>query len=68
MLSKYVKSGVPSWQRKLVLILGALFAATVLLFVVWAVMLLNDRARVDECLSGGGNYDYELGDCDGATE
>ena len=64
MLSKYTKSDVPSWQRKLVLILGALFGATVLLFAVWAVMLFADRARVDDCLDSGGSDDYELGECD----
>jgi hypothetical protein len=64
MLSKYKKTGAPSWQRKLVLILGSLFGATLLLFVVWAVTLLIDWARVDDCLDKGGSYDYERGECD----
>lgn len=63
MLSKYTKSDVPSWQRKLVLILGSLFGATVLLFAVWAVMLLADRARIDHCLDEGGRHDDERGEC-----
>ena len=64
MLSKYKKNEAPSWQGKLVLVLGSLFGATFLLFVVWAVILLIDRARVDDCLDMGGNYDYERGECD----
>jgi hypothetical protein len=64
MLSNYKKTEAPSWQRKLVLILGALAGATVLLFAVWAVTLFIDRARVDDCLDKGGSYNYELGECD----
>ncbi len=64
MLNKYTRSEAPSWQRKLVLILGSLFAATVLLFAVWAVTLFVDRLRVDDCLDAGGSYDYERGECD----
>ncbi len=64
MLSKYKKKGSPSWQRKLVLFLGSLFGATLLLFVVWAVTLSIDWARVDDCLDKGGSYDYERGECD----
>ncbi len=64
MLSKYKKKGPPSWQRKLVLFLGSLFGATLLLFVVWAVTLFIEWARVDDCLDKGGSYDYERGECD----
>jgi hypothetical protein len=64
MLSKYKKKDAPIWQRKLVLILGALSGATVLLFVVWAVTLLIDWTQVDDCLDKGGSYDYERGECD----
>ena len=64
MLNKYKKKEAPSWQRKLVLVVGSLFGATLLLFVVWAVVLFVDWARVDDCLDKGGSYDYELGECD----
>ena len=64
MLSRYKKKAAPSWQRKLVLVLGSLCAATFLLFVMWAVMLFIDWARVDDCLDQGGSYDYERGECD----
>lgn len=63
MRSKYKIKEAPIWQRKLVLFLGALSAATLLLFAVWAVTLLIDWARVDDCLDKGGSYDYELGEC-----
>ena len=67
MFNKYKKTETASWQRKLVLVLGALFSATFLLFVVWAVVLLIDWARVDDCLDKGGSYDYESGECDFET-
>ena len=63
MLRKYKKKEAPPWQRKLVLILGSLFGATLLMFVVWAVMLFIDWARADDCLDKGGSYDYERGEC-----
>ena len=44
MLRKYKKQDAPRWQRRLVVILGGLFAATVLLFAAWAVMLFLDSA------------------------
>ncbi|MGB5690342.1 MAG: hypothetical protein WBM45_13810 [Woeseiaceae bacterium] len=44
MINKYKKKDAPTWQRKLVVILGALSAATILLFAAWAVLLLIDRA------------------------
>ena len=53
-----------SWERKIVLLLGWLFGATLLLFVVWAIVLFVDRARVDDCSDQGGTYDYETGECD----
>ena len=64
MLKKYKKKEAPSWQRKLVIVLGSLFGATLLLFVVWAVLLFLEWARVDDCLDKGGSYDYEQGECD----
>ena len=64
MFSRYKKKAAPSWQRKLVLVLGALCGATFLLFVVWAVTLFIDWARVDDCLDHGGSYNYEVGECD----
>ena len=56
MLNKYKKQEAPSWQRNLVLLLGALCGAIFLFFIDWA--------RVDDCLDKGGSYDYELGECD----
>lgn len=44
MLRKYKKQDAPRWQRRLVVVLGGLFAATVLLFAAWAVILLLDSA------------------------
>ena len=64
MLNKYKKEDAPPWQRKLVLVLGSLCGATILLFMVWAVMLFIDWARVDDCLDKGGSYDHERGKCD----
>jgi len=43
-LRKYKKQDAPRWQRRLVIILSGLFAATVLLFVAWAVILFLDSA------------------------
>ena len=54
----------PSWQHRLVLVFGWLFGITILLFAAWAVTLLVDWARVDDCLNKGGRYDYEIGECD----
>lgn len=67
MLKKHKIKEAPSWQRNLVLLLGSLSAATFLLFVVWAIMLFIDWARVDDCLDRGGSYDYERGECDFET-
>jgi len=64
MLSKYKKKDAPPWERKLVVILGSLCGATILLFMVWAIMLFIDWARVDDCLDKGGSYDYERDKCD----
>lgn len=64
MLSRYKKKGAPPWQHKLVLVLGSLFAATLLLFAVWVVLLFIDWARVDNCLDQGGSYDHVRGECD----
>ncbi len=54
----------PAWQRRLILIVTALFGATLLLFAAWAVILFGDGRSVDECLDKGGSYDHELGACD----
>jgi len=64
MLNRQKLKEAPSWQRRLVLIVGSLFSATILLFMVWAVVLFVDRARVDDCLDKGGSYDYEQRECD----
>lgn len=42
MRKRYQKQDAPAWQRKIVLIVAALFGATLLLFAVWAVVLFND--------------------------
>lgn len=60
---KYEKQDAPAWQRKLVVVLGALGGATLLLFMVWALILLLDSSRVNECLESGGRYDYESEEC-----
>jgi len=67
MLNRHKLSEAPSWQRKLVLLLGSLVGATILLLVVWAVVLFVDWARVDDCLDKGGSYDYQRGECDFET-
>ena len=38
-MRKYKKSDAPAWQRKLLLFLGVLFGATLLMFLVWAILL-----------------------------
>lgn len=64
MLKTYKKQDAPAWQRRVMLLIGALFAATILLFAAWAVLLFIDWARVDDCLDRGGSYDYESDECD----
>ena len=64
MLKRYDKQGAPVWERRLTVVLGLLFGATLLLFAVWAVTLFINRAEVDDCLDRGGSYDYERGRCD----
>jgi len=64
MLKRHDKQGPPVWERRLTVVLGLLFGATLLLFAVWAVTLFIDRAAVDDCLDRGGSYDYERGRCD----
>ena len=44
MLRKYKKQDAPRWQRRIVIVLSGLFAATVLLFAAWAVILFLDLA------------------------
>jgi len=39
MRKRYEKQPVPTWQRKLIVLVGAFFGATLLLFIVWAVVL-----------------------------
>lgn len=64
MLKRYKKQGTSAWDRKLTVVLGALFAITLLLFAAWAVTLFIDWADADACLDRGGSYDYEAGHCD----
>lgn len=54
----------PPWQRRVVVLVSVLASATFLLFAAWAVVLLIERARIDDCLDDGGSYDYERGRCD----
>jgi hypothetical protein len=51
MLRRHKIGDAPSWQRKLLLVLALLFAATLLLFAAWAVTLFIDSARADEWLN-----------------
>ena len=64
MRKRYDKQEAPAWERKLVIVLGALFGVTLLLFAVWAVTLYSSWAAADDCLDRGGSYDYERGRCD----
>lgn len=64
MLKRHKIGEAPAWQRKLIIVVGALFAATLLLFVFWAVTLFINWAEIDDCLDSGGSYDYERGRCD----
>jgi hypothetical protein len=64
MLKRHKIGEAPAWQRRLIVVVGALFAATLLLFAVWAVTLFINWAEVDDCLDSGGSYDYERGRCD----
>ena len=54
----------PAWQRKLILIVAAMFGATLLLLAAWAVILFSDGKGVDDCLDRGGHYDHERQVCD----
>lgn len=67
MFSRYKKTDAASWQSKLVLVIGALFGATLLLFVAWAITLSIEWARIDDCLDRGGSYDYDRDECDFET-
>ncbi len=64
MIKKYEKQDAPAWQRRLVVFIAGLFAATLLLVAAWAVVLFIDQARIDSCLDEGGSWDYERGECD----
>lgn len=64
MLKRHDKQGASVWDRRLVVVLGALFGITLLLFAVWVVTLYVNWAEVDDCLDRGGSYDYERGLCD----
>jgi len=64
MLKRYNKQGASAWDRKLTLVLGALFGITLLLFAVYAITLFSNWADVDDCLDKGGSYDYEQRHCD----
>ena len=63
MRKRYEKQDPPAWQRKLLVLISAFFAATLLLFVAWAVVLFLDWMRVDACLDEGGRYDYDGKEC-----
>jgi len=39
MIKPYRKRPKPAWQQRLLLLIGFLFGATLLLFLVWAVLL-----------------------------
>ena len=64
MLKKYEKQGPSPWDSKLVIVFGALFGITVLLFAVWAITLFDEMSAIDSCLDRGGSYDYERHECD----
>ena len=64
MLKRYKIKGASVWDRRLIIVLGSLFAVTLLLFAVWILTLFMNSAEVDDCLDRGGSYDYELGQCD----
>ncbi len=64
MIKTYEKQPSPVWERKLVLLLGFLLAATLLLFAFWAVTLFLGWAEADDCLDSGGSYDYEQRRCE----
>ena len=64
MRKKYEKQPPDSMERKLVIVLGALFGITLLLFAAWAVVLFVGPTSVDACLDQGGSYDYEQQRCD----
>ena len=40
MRKRYAKQQAPAWQRKLIILVGAFFAATLLLFAAWAIVLM----------------------------
>ena len=44
MRKRYSKQDAPAWQRKLIVLVGAFFGATLLLFVAWAVVLFLESA------------------------
>ncbi len=47
-MDRYRKTSVPAWQKRVLVLLGALFGATLLLFITWAVLLSTERATGDE--------------------
>lgn len=38
-MRRYKKQEAPAWQRRMIAVIAALFAATMLLFVAWAITL-----------------------------
>lgn len=64
MLKRHKIKETSVWDRRLIVVLGSLFAITLLLVAVWVLTLLMNSAEVDDCLDRGGSYDYELGECD----
>jgi len=68
MFPRYNKQGASVWDRKLTIVLGLLFAVTLLLFAVWAVVLYANRAGVDDCLNGGENNRDEAARCESSPD
>lgn len=63
MFRRYTKNAAPAWQRRLILFLWGLFSATLLLFAAWAIVLLIDQARMDECNDRGLTVDEHSREC-----
>ena len=64
MLKTYRKTGAPSWERKIVLLMAFMFGATVLLFMAWAVIMFAQPEDNETCYEVRDGYEYKLEDCD----
>ena len=53
-IERYRKTSAPAWQRRLLLLVGALFGATLLLFAVWVVLLSANPAHPGDSPGGDG--------------